>query len=518
MKKESVERAESSFVLVSEALSAFVHILCTTFVLYSLNTWLRVTELAQTTSFQVASTSLTCLLVSLLWWRPLNTSYVAYVRRMCTLCIAVVSGPVWLSVYGKTAGSPATFDFLVIVGASAFLLGPDILSIRAVFIQWMSQDSFDEKGSSTHQEVKESSLHSWLFTFVGVLGTLCLLPILLPYSGRLGAHVALASLWSVWLLPSRTEAVSIRSLRTWTRGVPSIGWATLFFLYFVYPVPNVFYGNEIIYTDFAAGQSVTLHAWSGERNSVYTLTTKKAVLYSSTTSYRQSEMFVHPAMNMRKERPKKILLLGSEDGAMLRELAKYTYDKEVVWVPLFPFWRAFFARAPLLSRELAYDARHTRVRALPALSALDEAGLQLLQEDQGVGQFDLIIADFPTYTKQNRALYSSESQKILASMLKPKGILVSHIASPYTQSSSYWCLVGQWARLGMHIVPFRLEPSMYRDVGLALISKQAMHPFEKLLKVPVKTKYLYASQPFSVLAQFAKDTAPDGRFMKGTCQ
>lgn len=493
-----------------QARAATVSVLSSLLVLWYLGELMQLLGLVRIDLFTLAFAGGSAALLSTLWWQ--TSSFTATIaRRLCIIVCLCLAGVLWVNVYGSRGGTLATTDYLVLVVLTGLLLGPDLQIIWRSLSAWLQQEP------SPHTE---QPLRSWLGGWLRFAITVGIAPVAHPYTGWLGAFLLLAVLWCLWIVPSfDDDGEPVSSRWRWGFSLTLSGsFLTLFLLLYAVPFPRPVYGSEVVYTSYVSGQAVTLQAQRTDAGTVYTVLTKKALIHSTVNAYRQAEVAVHPAMNMTKKRPKHILVLGSEDGATLREIQKYKHNHVIYWMPLFSFWREFFDKAPLLRRQRIREWRHSRVKRLPAMPTLDQRGIRLLLEEFNGKKMDLIIADFPKAYAKNQSLFSQQSASLLLEMLKPEGRMVLHLTSAYMRPGLFWCLVGQWARMNTHVVPFHLAPSLYVDFGMVMISRKPLKPFQKQLSIPVPTRYLYRNQPFSVLANFAKDVAVDGRYMTPTCK
>ncbi len=348
-----------------------------------------------------------------------------------------------------------------------------------------------------------------------LLGLLLALPFFVrPYLGRLGLHGLVALLWGWFVLYG--AGVSGRFSR-WVWGawsVGGIGWCALWVVWVPAALPN----HEIVYSSSVGGERVTLNARGGEGMQVLALVSERATIYQSIQAYRTAETMVHPVMATRKTSGQKILLFGGEDGTILREIAKYPEGTEVVWVPLFSTWAAFFQRAPHFSAIHQHARKKLKITTLH-LSAFFQhwEWFALLKSLKHHGHFSVILSDLPPPTEALSMLYAASTKKALLEVLSPDGVLVEATASPYRQRRLFWCLSAKWAESGAHVVPFQLSPSLLGDHGFVWVLRKPYVPTTKPLKITVPTRYLTSDLPFHTFLRFARDVNPDGRDMQGKC-
>jgi predicted membrane-bound spermidine synthase len=297
------------------------------------------------------------------------------------------------------------------------------------------------------------------------------------------------------------------------------GGGVLFFWALPWPLPQG--DHEILYTTRLGGERVTLHGRRGEAGRVVSLVSQRSTFYQSVQAYRYAETMTHPAMAMASTPPKRILLVGGEDGAILQELSRYAHSMRVDWLPLFADWAEFFLHAPYFrSRHRAVQQKLAIKRHdLPLFFREDAWFQRLAQLEKGKGQgYDLILADFPPPQHTLAMLNAQKTREILLRLLRPEGYAVAHITSPYRERRLFWCSAGEWARSGAYLLPFQLAPSLIYDHGFLLLRRQPIPALKQPLRIPVPTRYLTPTLPFDALARFARDTSPDGRDMTEECE
>lgn len=353
------------------------------------------------------------------------------------------------------------------------------------------------------------------------LGTLILLGVLLalpffvrPYLGRLGLHVLVGLLWGWFVLWGVQEAGGVSR---WVWGGWSLGGLGLCVGWVVW-LPASLPNHEVVYSALVGGERVTLNARRGEGMQVFALVSDRSTLYQSIQAYRTAEMIVHPAMARSKVKRHKILLLGGEDGTILREIARYPEGAEVVWIPLFSIWADFFEKAPHFSEIHEQARKRLQIKKL-GLSAFFQPWewSALLEKLRAQGSFSLIFADLPPPIEALQMLHTARTKKALLGMLSLEGVLVESSASPYRQRPLFWCLAAKWAEAGAYVVPFHLSPSLLGDHGFVWVLRKPFEASAEPLKITVPTRYLTSDLPFHTFMRFARDVSPDGREMVGAC-
>ncbi len=135
---------------------------------------------------------------------------------------------------------------------------------------------------------------------------------------------------------------------------------------------------------------------------------------AATDEFIYHESLVHPGMLLCPN-PKEILILGGGEGATLREVLKHKSVKKVVMVDLDKEVVDFCKKYLVSYHQKAFSDKRVKL--------LHEDARKYLEDTKE--KFDVIISDLPCPIEGGPAylLYTVEFYKILASRLKPSGVL-----------------------------------------------------------------------------------------------
>lgn len=334
--------------------------------------------------------------------------------------------------------------------------------------------------------------------------------VLKPYVGRMAAAWVVAASVSVWLLPASAWAIG-----SWFQR-PGLALRWLMPLGFVggfvglnLPIPKGSSDREILYSARVGEERLTLQASRQEDLRVYQWVTKRALLYQTVQAYRYAEVLIHPLFSLAAS-PKRLLLVGGEDGSLLQEIAKYPSPPSIVWIPLFREWADFFRTAPLFGDEIQRTVAKLRPTRLDIAAPENAADWQALLQTLASSSFDRIVLDLPPPQAVFEGLYQPDFQQEILRLLQPQGIAAIHLGSVTNQRQVFWCLIGQWSRQKIHATPYFLAPSSVQDHGFALLSRFPIQPESISISIPVPTRYLHPKQPFSALSTFPKTELPRG--------
>lgn len=139
------------------------------------------------------------------------------------------------------------------------------------------------------------------------------------------------------------------------------------------------------------------------------------------------EGFTHVAMNLIKQRPKKVLVLGAGDGFLIRELLKYEEIETITHIELDPEILKL-ANRPKFAKINKNSLSDPKVNTI-----IGDGFFYLRNTDE---KYDAIFIDFPYPKNYNLArLYSIEFYTYVKARLKPDGFAV--LDTPVYEKKSY---------------------------------------------------------------------------------
>jgi len=207
--------------------------------------------------------------------------------------------------------------------------------------------------------------------------------------------------------------------------------------------------------------------------------------FSTVDEYRYHEMLVHPAMHLKPE-VTRVLVLGGGDGLAVRELLKYTHIKEVVLVDLDRELTDLFRYSELAKlNDFAFQDERVRIINHDAFLYL-----RTLQET-----FQIILIDFPDpYSIHTAKLYSRQFYNLVKRSMSDDGILCLQSTSPLFNRKTFVSIGNTLENVGFKTLPMKVNMKTFEDWGFYLCSKtveitklkKSLHQYKE--RVP--TRYL----------------------------
>ena len=185
--------------------------------------------------------------------------------------------------------------------------------------------------------------------------------------------------------------------------------------------------------------------------------------FSTRDEYRYHEVLVHPTA-LRAASLRDVLILGGGDGMALRELQNYPEIEHVTLVDLDP-----------AVVELARS--HEEIRAAN-LNAFEEMEPEVIHDDAFTWvertdrEFDLIIIDLPDPHHESLAkLYSVAFYRSVARRLRPEGLVVAQLGSPFFARETFWTAVRTLEQAGFRTRPFHVQVPSFGEWGFAMAGR-----------------------------------------------
>jgi spermidine synthase len=253
------------------------------------------------------------------------------------------------------------------------------------------------------------------------------------------------------------------------------------------------YSDDIVYARSSPYQRIVLTRGRGS----FQLFLNGNLQFSSADEYRYHESLVHPAMSLRPD-ARRVLVLGGGDGLAARELLRYPALEEVVLVDLDPEMIATARTHPLLrgANEGSLDS--------PRLKVVNEDAWVWLQADHG--HFDAVLVDFPDPNNFSLGkLYTSRFYKTLKRALSPGAPIVVQSTSPLMARASFWCVVRTLEDAGFFTRPFHTPVPSFGEWGYVLAMDQ---PFEVPRRLAVTGLRYLSDEVMPTLFALPPDLGP----------
>ena len=319
-------------------------------------------------------------------------------------------------------------------------------------------------------DFKELVARVLTFDYIGALVASLLFPIfLVPELGLVrtsllfGIANAGVGLWSTWIFePLLGYANDLRIKAVVALVILTVGFGygnrlTDF-------AEEELYADEIVYAKSTRYQRIVI---TRSRKS-FQLFLNGSLQFSSTDEYRYHEALVHPALALRPQ-ARRALVLGGGDGLAVRELLKHPGLREVVLVDLDPEVTRLARENPLLQELNEGSLSSPRVKVVN-----DDA---LIWLSKGRDLFDVAFVDFPDpHNYSLGKLYTRHFYRLLKSRLGPEGVIAVQSTSPLMARRSFWCVANTIEAAGFSVHPYHALVPSFGEWGFVLGARQPVEP------------------------------------------
>lgn len=219
------------------------------------------------------------------------------------------------------------------------------------------------------------------------------------------------------------------------------------------------FSDLVIFSDYTRESKIDVTTWRG--NYWYYINNQNRL--SSVDDYLYHEPLVHPAMNIKPD-AKRILILGGEFGGALKEVVKYPNIEKIIMLP---------ADIDLLNKIksnqlfaiLSDDSWND-----PRVEVYDEDIFRYMSETDDL--FDVIISDLPDPNSLlHNQYYTQEFFKLCLDRLNTAGLMVTQAGSPYFATKAYYSIIKTMTQSGFNTVPYHNQILTLGEWGWVLGSK-----------------------------------------------
>ncbi len=311
------------------------------------------------------------------------------------------------------------------------------------------------------------------FDYLGALAASLLFPIfLVPHLGLVrtsllfGLANAGVGLWTTWLfapLLGATRDLRIKGavvVLALTAGIATADRLTDL-------AEEGLYADSVVFAKTTPYQRIVVTRAKNQ----FQLFLNGNLQFSSADEYRYHEALVHPAMAVRPD-ARRVLVLGGGDGLAVREILKYPGVQSIVLVDLDPEMTRLAVDNPLLRDLNRGSLRDPRVHVVnaDALIWLAESGAPGAD-----ALYDVAFVDFPDpHNFSLGKLYTTRFYSLLARRLDPEAVVAVQSTSPLFARRSYWCINRTLEAAGFHVRPYHALVPSFGEWGFALAR---LHPF-----------------------------------------
>ncbi|MBV6645025.1 MAG: hypothetical protein KI790_06230 [Cyclobacteriaceae bacterium] len=262
----------------------------------------------------------------------------------------------------------------------------------------------------------------------------------------------------------------------WMHFAAMIAVIVVWILPYSFPTQQKLYQDKIVASLETRKGSTQIVNW---RNDYWVYYNGK-LLSATVDQHMTSEALMQPAMHLLRD-IKHVLILGGDDGGVMRELSKLENMPKVDQLPvdhdLFDFLEAH-------SKWLGPS--HKRfVQLIDSPSALFQKGIQ----------YDLIIVDVPTNQTQYAPFFTSSFYQECLAKLLPDGLLVTVSGNPYLQPQTFKTIAANLQNAGMNILDYHAQiPSLGQSSWIIGSRRHAEAMRNQLLEVSPKLPAKWWSQ------------------------
>lgn len=258
------------------------------------------------------------------------------------------------------------------------------------------------------------------------------------------------------------------------------------------------YEDPLVYLEQTPYQRIALT----KRGDDFRMYLDGSLQFSSVDEYRYHEPLIHPAAS-RLAKIREVLVLGGGDGLAVRELRHYPEIERVTLVDLDD------AVVKLARTNEELRRLNTDVYSWDAVEVRHEDAFSFVRDSDRT--YDLIVIDLPDPHHESLAkLYSVTFYQAVRQRLRPEGIVVAQLGSPFFARNTYWTAVRTMERAGLDPVPFHAQVPSFGEWGFALGGASRSRVVREF------AGRFYDTQFDAELFRFPPDMAPPGTLAPNT--
>ena len=224
------------------------------------------------------------------------------------------------------------------------------------------------------------------------------------------------------------------------------------------------------------------------------------ILWSTKDDWMFYEPMIHPIAQLAPKR-EKVLVLGNNSGAVLRELRKYADVEDVLWVPEDPQWVEFAKHSQALRKTHQDSWKWGAVRQSP-----NSVNYFLANNRE---TFDWIIVDLPDpETEEANRYYTKRFYNKCRQWLNEKGVLATQAGNAYWAQECLFSISRTIKECGFASLPLHSQVLSIGEWGWVIAQKNVAQPefekrYSKLRLQPIKTRWL-TQESLRMLRSFGK--------------
>jgi len=256
------------------------------------------------------------------------------------------------------------------------------------------------------------------------------------------------------------------------------------------------YADRVIFSHPTSHHQIDITTWRGKHWFYY----NSKVQFSTVDEWLYSEPMVHLLMQL-LETKAKVLVIGGENGILIKELLKY---EDLQTIDLFMLDSVLF---DLAKSEMLF----TQVNqfALENKKVSTQSGDILSFLNKKTNYYDAIFIDVPDPTNRKwNAYYTYNFYKTCLTSLNPKGLTITQAGSPYFTTKAFLCIEKTMQSANYHTLSMHNQVLTLGEWGWILASKHLpTHSMKSQLlhhtKFPISSKWLN-EEAVQMLLSFGK--------------
>ncbi|MFT7162115.1 MAG: spermidine synthase [Bacteroidia bacterium] len=244
-----------------------------------------------------------------------------------------------------------------------------------------------------------------------------------------------------------------------------------------------YYRDRVIFSTETPFQKIDITSWKGH----HWIYSNNVIQFSTLDEPMYYEPMVHPVMNL-VSHATNILIVGGENGIVIRELKKYSKIGNIDLIPIDTGLLSLAKIHPVFKQvnEKALDFDKISLWTVDAFRHLEN------QENQ----FDVVIIDTPDPVDlETNRYYTKEFYELCFRALTPKGVMVTQAGSPYYATKAFQAISNVMDNTGFTTLPIHNQVLSMGEwgwiIGSKSLSKEALTGSVKAMKFEsVDTKWI----------------------------
>ncbi len=235
----------------------------------------------------------------------------------------------------------------------------------------------------------------------------------------------------------------------------------------IYPEQK-FYEDKVVFHRRTNRHDLTIIQWK----KYYWLFIDGLKNLSSADDYLFYEPFIHPAVRL-CESPKKVLILGGENGCAVRELLKYPSLTEIDVLPYDTAYLNIARNNPIFLRINNSSLLNKKVHIIR--NSIEDYLIN------PANNYDLVVVDLPDpRSLEYNQFYTVKFYELCKSLLSENGVLVTQAGSPFYAPEAFVAIRNTIKKSGFSVIPLHNQVMTLSEWGWIIGMKNFRHGSEKI--------------------------------------